>query len=516
MRWLAALLSVFMLGSWVATASLRVPEDRIYYEIFVRSFQDSNGDGIGDLGGVTSRLDYLKEMGVGGIWLTPIFKSPSYHGYDATDYRAIQPDFGTLADFDALVASAHSRGIRVLLDLAINHTSVKHPWFSSKHDWYVWRDRDPGWPGPTRWVQQGEEFYYAYFGARMPDLNLTNSDVVAEVKDIARFWLARGIDGFRLDAARYYIEGPEGEADTPATHALIMDLATSLKAAYPEMILVGEVWTGLDAIAPYVKSGKELDLAFHFPLSGGLLTSLKSGKSDSFSSALRQTSALLPQPAVMAPFLTNHDMVRIASQLSRLSNEDSRLKLAAAALFSLPGTPFVYYGEEIGMTNGANGANGANTASGTRNDLDKRTPMQWDHSSNHGFTPDSAKPWLAFSSGDPAQTVEDQLHRSGSLLQTYRELIKIRQSHPAMGAGGSMQVLPDPSQQVTAYLRKSGGETVLVVFNFGATQTDDLDFNVPMKTPEILWGSSTAQITSNSGHLRISHLAPWSGMWIKL
>lgn len=506
---LSSIFALSFVGSApVMTVASPKPE-RVYYEIFVRSFQDSDGDGIGDLRGVTSRLDYLKSLGIGGIWLTPIFKSPSYHGYDTTDYRSLQPAFGTLADFDALIAAAHARDIRVVLDFAINHTSSRHPWFSTRHDWYVWRDQNPGWPGPQHWFERGQEFYYAYFGVQMPDLNLQNRDVVREIQDSASYWLARGVDGFRLDAARYYIEGPQGEPDTTATHTLIRELAASFKNEHPEMTLIGEVWSGLDTIAPYISSGSELDLAFDFPFSGGLLSSLNTSSAQGLSSVIRQSA----QIARLAPFLTNHDMNRIASQLSKHKDPVSvvpLLKLAAAALFSQPGTPFIYYGEEIGMSNGH---------TGTRGDLDKRTPMQWERGGHHGFTPASSTPWTPFASEDPAVTVQDQLSRPGSLLETYRALIALRLAHPALHTDGAIQALTDPGAQIVAYLRseagKHDGERILVVLNFGARATDPLTLDVSGDSPEIIWGEGSVKRRAHT-KLEISGLAPQSAVWIRL
>jgi glycosidase len=502
-----ALLLAF--GAFTLSAARTPGGDRVYYEIFVRSFQDSGADGIGDLRGAISRLDYLKGLGIGGIWLTPIFKSPSYHGYDATDYRSIQPDFGSLADFDAFIAAAHARDIRVVLDLAINHTSSRHPWFSTRHDWYVWRDAVPSWPGPLHWFQQGQEFYYAYFGPQMPDLNLTHPDVVQEIQSMTSYWLARGVDGFRLDAARYYVEGPQGESDTPATHALIRELAAGFKKANPDMTLVGEVWSSLDTIAPYIADGSELDLAFDFPFSGGLLSSLNSGVASGLSNVLRQSAGKTPR---LAPFLTNHDMNRISSQLSKHArSRDAEsvgelLKLAAAVLLSQPGTPFIYYGEEIGMGNGH---------SGTRGDQDKRTPMQWERAGMRGFTA-GGMPWAPFASADPAISVQDQLGRGDSLLETYRALIALRSKHPALHADGAIDVLADPSPGAAAYVRSEpGGERILVVCNFGATALDGLSLSVASGTTEILWGDVTVQRGGRAG-LTISGLAPRSAVWIRL
>jgi glycosidase len=351
----------------------------------------------------------------------------------------------------------------------------------------------------------------------MPDLNLTSASVASELQDTARSWLARGIDGFRLDAARYYVEGPQGESDTPQTHQWIRDFSSSLKVSFPDAILAGEVWSGLDTIAPYIRSGKELDLAFDFPFSGGLLDSLRNGTAAGFSGALRQAVELLPDArglTALAPFLTNHDMGRIASQLSRRGDVDARLRLAALALLSQPGTPFLYYGEEIGMTNG--GGPGVSTA---RGDVGKRTPMQWGRAGHHGFTPDSTRPWAPFSSDDPALSVQDQLGRKGSLLETYRQLIELRSRHPALGSQGGLQILPDPSPQCAAFIRSDGGgERILAVFNFGGVPAGPLSFGgLPGDGAELLWGSATIRRKPGSGsQLEVSGLPPGSGILVVL
>ncbi len=266
--------------------------DTVYYEIFVRSFADSNADGKGDFNGITAKLDYLNDgnpqtttdLGVTGLWLMPIHPSPSYHGYDVTDYYAVNPDYGTLDDFKRLLNEAHKRGIRVSIDFVINHTSIEHPWFvaskdptSNKRDWYVWADSPGDYLGP--WGQKvwhpalGGGYYYGIFWDGMPDLNHNNPQVVEEVKKIAKFWLELGVDGFRVDGARHLIEDGEAQADTAQTHAWYKQFRPFYKAINPQAMVVAEVWTSSFSVVKYTK-GDETDLAFNFDLASAWVSAV--------------------------------------------------------------------------------------------------------------------------------------------------------------------------------------------------------------------------------------------------
>ncbi|HXU30148.1 MAG TPA: alpha-amylase family glycosyl hydrolase, partial [Thermoanaerobaculia bacterium] len=328
----------------------------VFYEVFVRSFADSNGDGVGDLPGLISKLDYLNDgdpkslgdLNVDALWLMPIFESPSYHGYDVTDYEKIQPAYGTAEDFAKLIAAAHQRGMKVILDLPINHTSTANAWFkesdasptSAKRDWYVWRNDDPHWTTPwgngnPTWHKGQHGFYYGVFWGGMPDLNLRTPAVRAEVERIAKVWLDRGVDGFRLDAARHLIENGGGDAqvDTPETHAFLKEFSAAVRKANPKALLVGENWTDAEHIAPYYGSATalgsqdELPMNFNFPLASAILASVKAGEPSAISAALDQKAKLYPKGVLDGTFLTNHDMIRIATELT---NDPARLKLAAA------------------------------------------------------------------------------------------------------------------------------------------------------------------------------------------
>ncbi len=378
----------------------------VFYEVFVRSFQDSDGDGKGDLPGLLSRLDYLNDgdpattsdLGVDALWLMPVFASPSYHGYDTTDYETVNPDYGTNADLSRLCAEAHRRGMKVVVDLVLNHTSARHPWFvesssspsSPRRDWYVWRSDDPGWTQPWNasnrtWHLLNGAYFYGLFWAGMPDLNFRNPAVRAEAKRLADLWLSRGVDGFRLDASRHLIEtGPgDGQSDTPETHAFWKEFAAHVRSVRPDAALIGENWTETAAIARYygsteaVPGGDELPLDFDFPLASRIVAGVAAGDGERIGEKLREIQRTYPPGATDVPFLTNHDQRRVASVLGR---DPAKLRSAAAVLLTLPGAPFLYYGEEVGLENGP--ADG---------DEAKRTPMPWDASAGGGFT--AGRPW---------------------------------------------------------------------------------------------------------------------------
>ena len=447
--------------------------DSLFYQIFVRSFYDSNGDGIGDLNGVTAKLDYLNDgdpasqtdLGVTGIWLMPIFPSPSYHGYDVTDYYNVNPDYGTLDDFRHLLEQAHQRGIRVIIDMVFNHTSSQHPWFvesqnpdSPYRNWYIWSDFDPGTRGPDGQIVwhpgPGGSFYYGLFWEGMPDLNYDNPDVTSQMEDVSRFWLEDlGVDGFRLDGARYLVEEGDNLADTPANHAWFKKFRKFYKAINPQALTVGEVWTSSFAVAPYVK-GDELDLAFEFDLAKSFLGSTSSGRADKVENQLGfvKRSYL---PGQFATFLTNHDMDRAMSQLG---DNISWAKNAATMLLTSPGVPFIYYGEEIGMT-------------GKKPDEWIRTPMQWTSDSQAGFT-DSLSSWEPVNQDYSQKNVAIEQNDPDSLLWHYRELIQLRNRHLAMRVG-EPYLLKSDKPAIFAILRATQEEAILAVINLSAKPIED-------------------------------------------
>ncbi len=429
--------------------------DTVFYEIFVRSFYDSNGDGIGDLNGVTQKLDYLQSLGVNGLWLMPINPSPSYHGYDVTDYYDVNSDYGTKADFLNLMAEAHKRGMKVIIDLVLNHTSTKHPWFIKSvqgdpvyKDYYVWSDTDQGYKGPwnqTVWYQaSNKKYYYAVFWDQMPDLNLSNPAVKAEVQKITTFWLKdMKVDGFRLDAIRHYVENGQAQENTPQTHAWLKDFYQFYKSVNPNAFTIGEAWTKTPLVVPYV--GDEVDTAFEFDLADSLIKAAMGPFGDPFGDQLKLVLKSYPK-GQYGVFLTNHDQDRVLSTLK----DENRAKLAATLMLTLPGVPFIYYGEEIGMT-------------GAKPDEDIRRPMQWVNDSiKLGFS--THMPWEAPSKDYKLHSVASEESNPASLLSAYRSLIKLRMANSALRTGETV-VLNAGSSRLFAMLRYDERGAFLILAN---------------------------------------------------
>ena len=454
------------LASPVAAPDVRFARpaaEGVWYEIFVRSFQDSDGDGIGDLAGVTSRLPYLDELGIDGIWLTPIHPASSYHGYDVTDYMGVATEYGELSDLETLVAAAHARGIRVVLDLVPNHTSRDHPWFQAAlagdqeaRERYVWRASDPGWIGlgGPAWHPAGDAFYLGLFGSGMPDLNHDGPWVRDELKRIMRFWLERGVDGFRVDAIQHIVESEEGiVAGTPGTLAWVREMQAWLHHVAPHAFWLGETYAlSAPTVAAYHHDG-DLDMSLDYPGWAALFDALSQRSAGPLETALEQNAGLYPPQARRAVFSANHDQIRPASVLGVLRRDEARLKLIAGLLATLPGTPLLYYGQEIGLPNGP----------GDR-DEQKRTPMTWSAAPGRGFS--DAEPWIAFSTDDPALSVEAQRADPDSLWSTYRTLIAARRGLPALTRGTTRLLRPE-APQLLVFVRQEGGERLLVVANLG-------------------------------------------------
>ncbi|MBI4731909.1 MAG: alpha-amylase [Chloroflexi bacterium] len=437
--------------------------DSVFYEIFVRSFNDSDGDGVGDFNGITAKLDYLNDnnpettsdLGVTGIWLMPINPSPSYHGYDVTDYLAVNPEYGTLDDFKNMVNEAHARGIRVIIDLVLNHTSRDHAWFvasrdpsSEYRDYYIWVDEKPNYNGPWGqkvWIAHSTGYYYALFWEGMPDLNYTNPAVTDEMNAAISFWLTEtGIDGFRLDAARHLIEEGVLQENTDSTHAWYENFRPYYKAINPDAVTVGEIWDDMNAINEYIQ-GDELDLAFQFGLAEAFVSSANESNAGTALGELKLSYKLLPS-LQYAPFLTNHDQNRT---LSQLGGDINKAKVAASMLLTAPGVPFLYYGEEVGLM-------------GEKPDEDIRRPMQWSADAHAGFSTDF--PWRSPGEGWETNNVASETDDPASLLSHYRTLIRTRNDHAALRVGDTYAVRADNSA-VYSILRVSAEEVVLVVIN---------------------------------------------------
>lgn len=495
--------------------------DTVFYEVFVRSFYDSDGDGVGDINGLIEKLDYLNDgdpntttdLGVTGLWLMPIMESPSYHGYDVVDYYSVDEEYGTANDFRRLIAEAHQRGMRVTVDLVINHTGREHPWFIASNagdpqyrDWYVWSDTNPGYLGP--WGQQvwyaGQDgYYYAVFWSGMPDLNLSNPAVTAELYNITRFWLEDiGVDGFRMDAVRHFIERGIAQENTPDTHLWLQAFHTYYKSVNPDAFTIGETWTDSQNATQYAVN--ENDIPFEFDLAEAYVRAAGSPIVGNLYDQAALVDAVYP-PNQFGIFLTNHDQNRVMSVL----RDVEKAKLAAALLLTSPGVPFLYYGEEIGM-------------SGTKPDEDIRLPMQWrSDEAGVGFT--TGTPWRAPAADYPQVSVALQDADPDSLLNTYRTLIHLRNRHEALRVGEWAPVATN-SNRLYAFLRHTENEVILVVVNLNPNAVDAGDYSLEL-VEGILRGGVTAvslyglapdsvpQINANggfSGYIPFAELPPHS------
>jgi len=491
----------------------------VFYEVMVRSFLDSNADGSGDLKGLISKLDYLQWLGIDALWLPPFYQSPlDDGGYDVADYRAILAEFGTIDEFRELVTKAHERNMRVVIDLPINHTSVAHEWFQQSRtdpegpygDYYMWSDTDEKFPDvriiftdyeDSNWAFDPvrRQFYFHRFFSHQPDLNFDNPKVVDEIFDIVRFWLDLGVDGFRLDAIPYlYVsEGGSGEGEPP-THEFLKKLRAMVDANYPGRVMIAEANQWPNEVAAFLGTDEEPEchMAFDFPAMPRIFYSLRSQQAGELVRVLSEHTEI-PDTAGWGVFLRNHDEltlemvteeyrqamygwyaydprmrvnVGIRRRLSPLlDNSRQELELAHALLFSLQGSPFLYYGDEIGM--------GDNIWLPDRDS--SRTPMQWTPDRNAGFsTADPGKLFLpvvqSLVYNYTLVNVESQLAQSRSLLHWVRNVIHVRKAHPAFGLG-TMEVLPTDSDSVLSFVRSyegsgayfgDGPEDVLCVFNF--------------------------------------------------
>lgn len=501
--------------------------DAVFYEIFVRSFYDSDGNGIGDINGITEKLDYLNDgdpstttdLGVTGIWLMPIFPSPSYHGYDVTDYYNINPQYGTIEDFKRLIEEAHKRGIHITMDMVINHTSDQHPWFkdakknvdSPYRNWYIWSETNPGYKGPWGqkvWYPTLNGYYYGIFESFMPDLNYNNPEVTAEMTKIFSFWINEvGVDGFRLDAAKHLIEDGSKQANTQSTHLWYQKFYPVYKGINPNTMTVGEIFgDGLSISSRYVIND-EFDLIFNFQLAGVFIKTAQTGKTNNVATLIKTTDKFIPN-SQYAPFLSNHDQNRA---MSELKNDVNKAKIAASLLLTSPGTPYIYYGEEIGML-------------GIKPDENIRRPMQWNSEENAGFT--TGKPWRPLDTNYKEVNIELQTIDSSSLLSHYRELIEVRRTHSALRTGTYYEVKSnDPS--VYAALRVGGDEILLVVINLSDKSItdynltlEDMVFTDGTYWAETLFGNAQTQALEVTrgifqNYKPVNELLPYSTLIVK-
>ena len=439
--------------------------ETVFYQIFVRSFKDSDGDGIGDFKGLIEQLDYLNDgdpetiddLGIGGIWLMPIHPSPSYHGYDVTDYTSVNTDYGTMADFDEFMEEARRRGIKVIIDFVVNHTSTDHPWFQSsradrnarERDYFIWRENKPDQRGP--WGQEvwhsGETgYYYGLFWGGMPDLNYDNPEVFQIIRDAADFWLLdKKIDGFRLDAVKFIDETGDQLEDTEGTFEFWERFQRAMKFSNPQSLSVGEAWTSTDKILPYLRDNEGMDMCFEFDLAGAILNSVQTEHYGAVQRQVQNVYNVYPDQQ-WGTFLTNHDMNR---SIDLLGNSIEQAKTAAAIYMTLPGVPFVYYGEELGMR-------------GVKPDEFIRRPMQWTGGTNVGFT--SGTPWIFPDRSEPMRNVETENSDPNSLLNWYRKLIHLRTEEPSLNRGSYRPLLSD-NTSILAFERSDDQYSTFVFIN---------------------------------------------------
>jgi maltose alpha-D-glucosyltransferase / alpha-amylase len=533
-------------------------KDAIFYEVHVRAFKDGNEDGIGDFQGLTQKLDYLKELGVDCLWLLPFYPSPlKDDGYDVSDYRGVHPAYGTMADFERFLDAAHGRGIRVISDLVVNHTSDQHAWFqagrrdpaSPFRDYYVWSDTDQRYrdariifidsePSNWSWDPVAKAYFWHRFFHHQPDLNFDNPAVRQEMLDTLHYWLDKGLDGFRCDAVPYLFEreGTNGE-NLPETHDYLRALRQAVDQRYPDRILLAEANQWPSAVRAYFGAGDEFHMAFHFPLMPRIFLAVRHGDRRPITDIFLHTPPI-PANCQWCLFLRNHDelTLEMVSEEERrhlyyayghdqrmrlnlgirrrlaplLDNDRRKIELLVSLLFTLPGSPILYYGDEIGM--------GDNIYLGDRNGV--RTPMQWTGDRNAGFSQaDTARLFLPLIVdpvyGYQAINVEAQLRSPASLLHWMKRIIAVRKKTRVFGRG-SLTFLRPANDSVLAHVREWEGETVLLVHNLsGAAQPVELDLrryarHVPV---ELLGETRFPPVGERPYFLS---LAPYSSYWFRL
>jgi maltose alpha-D-glucosyltransferase/alpha-amylase len=503
----------------------RLPDDPgwfktgVFYEAYVRSFNDSNADGFGDFAGLTQKVDYLEWLGVDCIWLLPFYQSPLRDGgYDISDFYSILPEYGTLNDFMEFLDQAHSRGIRVITDLVMNHTSDQHPWFqesrqpgSAKRDWYVWSDNQERYPDARiifldtersnwAWDEDAGAYYWHRFFSHQPDLNYDNEEVQEQMLAVLRFWLDLGLDGFRLDAVPYLFERDGTNCENlPETHQFLKRVRSEVDKGYENVVLLAEANQWPADVVPYFGDGDECHMAFHFPLMPRMFMAARRQVRYPIVEILEQTPEI-PGTAQWGIFLRNHDELTLEMVTDEerdymyneyakdprmklnlgirrrlaplLENSIDQMKLFHAMLLSLPGTPIVYYGDELGM--------GDNIYLGDRDGV--RTPMQWTGDRNAGFsTADFAQlylpPLLDPVYGYQALNVEAELRDQHSFLQWFRRMLAVRKEHPLFGLG-SFTPLHPANAAIFAYVRTLGEDRILCVNNLSnRAQAAELDLS---------------------------------------
>ncbi|MFN8094372.1 MAG: maltose alpha-D-glucosyltransferase [Vicinamibacteria bacterium] len=532
--------------------------DAVFYELHVKAYSDEDGNGMGDFPGLVRRLDHVKDLGVDCIWLLPMYPSPFRDdGYDISDYCAVHPQYGSLDDFRAFLDAAHERGLKVVTELVLNHTSDQHPWFrearssrdNPRRDYYVWSDTDERYRGVRiifrdtemsnwAWDPVSKAYYWHRFFSHQPDLNFDNPEVREEIWRAMRFWLALGVDGFRVDAVPYLVER-EGTAceNLPETHEVVRELRRRMDAEFPGRMLLAEANMWPEDVRPYFGAGDEFHMAFHFPLMPRMFMALRLEDRKPLVEIVERTPEI-PAGCQWGLFLRNHDeltlemvtdaerdymyeeyardpVARINLGIRRrlaplLDGDRRRIELMNALLLSLPGSPVLYYGDEIGM--------GDNVYLGDRNGV--RTPMQWTGGWNGGFS--SADPERLYQPiisnpvyGYQAVNVESQRRQENSLLNWTRRIIQVRRSSRVFGRG-SIEFLRPANHRVLAYLRRLDAETVLVVNNLaGTAQAVELDLrSLAGAIPIEMFGGSVFPRVGERPY--VMTLGPYDFFWFRL
>ena len=544
-------------GAWFESDPLWFKR-AVFYEIHIRGFFDGNDDGAGDFRGLSDKLDYLQWLGIDCIWLLPMYASPLRDGgYDIADFFTIHPDYGSVEDFRLFVESAHQRGIRVIADLVMNHTSTDHAWFqesrsspdSPKRDWYVWADEDTGYPEtrvifidsePSNWTWDpvAGQYYWHRFFWHQPDLNFDNPEVQEAMLNVLRFWLDLGIDGFRLDAVPYLYErdGTNGE-NLPETHDYLKRVRSEVDARYPDRVLLAEANQWPEDVVHYFGDGDECHMCFHFPVMPRMFMSLRREEAKPILEILDRTPAI-PEAAQWGLFLRNHDELTLEMVTDEerdymyveyakdprmklnlgirrrlaplLDNGRDEIELMHAILFSLPGAPVLYYGDEIGM--------GDNVYLGDRDGV--RTPMQWTGDRNGGFSrADFAQlylpPLMDPVYGFGAVNIEAQLRTPTSLLRWLHRFIALRKEHPVFGVGTYEPLRPE-NPRIFAHVRRYEDDVVLCVHNLArSAQAVELDLGeFEGWVPEEMLGRSAFPRIGTLPYLLT--LAPRGWFWFQL
>jgi maltose alpha-D-glucosyltransferase/alpha-amylase len=533
-------------------------KDAVFYQLHVKSFADSNADGIGDFPGLTSRLDHLASLGVDCLWLQPMYPSPFRDdGYDISDYTSIHPSYGTLQDFTAFLERAHGLGMRVIIELVLNHTSDQHTWFQEarsaadhpRRDWYVWSDTDDRYRGVRiifidaelsnwAWDPVSKAYYWHRFFSHQPDLNYDNPAVRDEIWNVMKFWLDLGVDGFRVDAVPYLVER-EGTTceNLPETHVVLKELRARVDAHFTDRVLLAEANMWPEDVRPYFGDGDEFHMSFHFPIMPRMFMALRLEDRKPLIDIIERTPNI-PESCQWGLFLRNHDelTLEMVTDLERqymwdeyaqdprarinlgirrrlaplMDGDRRRIELMSGLLMSLPGSPILYYGDEIGM--------GDNVYLGDRNTV--RTPMQWTGGVNAGFsTADPERLWLPLVSnavyGYQAVNVESQQRNPTSLLNWTKRLIEVRHRTRVFGRG-SIEFLEPDNHRVLAFTRSLGRETILVVSNLaGTAQAVDLDLSrLAGAIPIEMFGGSVFPRIGTGPYVMM--MGPYDFYWFRL